>query len=354
MPGTALNAGIFEPQSYLGLTTSYVEYQCYVAPQSIVSGTSYWLVVKLSAAPVGGSMYVDRSGTGNATHAYSTNGSSWTTENNKAMWFKIYSISSYGGEFWSTNRAGVFGYSPNEYGGHFYSINDDGAYGVSIHNDGVAGVSTYANGGSFRSTHGYGLSGISTNNYGGNFYSTNAGGLISYSSKSHAIYGWSDSTYPFIGRIDNLRNDNTEVLMLLGRRTRYTAEDNIGASIRVEIEDSAGQDTYAGQLKFVLTDVTNGAEKSAVVLGNRSGEKLFISDGGVSSDASYNFAEDTSSTDAYKIALYGATSFTTYKGFMITFIAQNANNGAATLQINGSSAYPLKKETRPGFNYRRH
>jgi len=62
----------------------------------------------------------------------------------------------------------------------------------------------------------------------------------------------------------------------------------------------------------------------------------------------YNYATDGGSTDAYVITLKGAHTLSA--GLEVTFKANTANTGAATLQVNSLTAKALTKATASGVN----
>lgn len=69
--------------------------------QPLSATTSYWLVIKQDSAPAGGTILLDSAASGSALHAISANGTSWTTENSKTLWFKVYS------SLWTNPQAAI-------------------------------------------------------------------------------------------------------------------------------------------------------------------------------------------------------------------------------------------------------
>ena len=87
VPGTLLGGTSFV--RYGRLSTLYNEHK-FLINLDLTASTAYWLVFKRSAAPTGGTIYLDSVNTGTALHAYSADGITWAAENNKTLWFKLY------------------------------------------------------------------------------------------------------------------------------------------------------------------------------------------------------------------------------------------------------------------------
>lgn len=160
------------PLTHNVLTTSYVEY---VAPVSttLVAGTVYWIAVSYGVAPTGGgTILAQRDSTGTAMHAISTDGSAWTTEDNKTLRYRIYgrvgygisSVSNYSRGVYGKGGVGVYGETDQYTGYGIYGINNgggNGIFGASSVGIGVNGSSTGGPGVSGTSTSGVGVSGTS-------------------------------------------------------------------------------------------------------------------------------------------------------------------------------------------------
>jgi len=179
-PGTKLTGGTYV--RYGSLTTSYAEYQFRIS-QTLTDTTNYWLVLKQSAAPAGGTISIDRGTTGTGLHAYSANGLDWTTENSKQGWHKIY----------GRTYVGVLGSSTNSYGVQGSSTNSYGVYGLSTNSYGVYGLSTNSYGVQGSSTNSYGVYGLSTNSYGVQGFSANSIGVRGISTNNRTGYFYRNS-----------------------------------------------------------------------------------------------------------------------------------------------------------------
>lgn len=93
VPGTPITGG--DEIRYGDLTTSYVMHK-FQLETTLVGGTVYWIVLRRGAAPSGGTIKIDKVASGTAQHAISADGASWTPENTKTGWFKLYGDSSWG------------------------------------------------------------------------------------------------------------------------------------------------------------------------------------------------------------------------------------------------------------------
>lgn len=178
VPGTAL--GGYLALKFGAIGTTYSEFQFPILLQKkLMAGTSYWIVLKRTAAPTGGNIIFDSTNTGTAQHAYSANGSAWTTENSKQGWYKLHTINDialvgYSGNnigvlgmqgylhenpnvvstIANLNVAGVAGISPYGYGVFGHSRSTYGIYGKSDYDIGIYGYSQYRYGGQFESVSG--------------------------------------------------------------------------------------------------------------------------------------------------------------------------------------------------------
>jgi hypothetical protein len=130
-PGAVLWTGAVMTMG--SLTASFAEYNLgTTTTYTMASGTAYWVVLKQSAAPTGGTIELNSVNTGTAAHAKSADGSAWTLEDSKTLWVKIYG---------KTGTA-IYGLSTNSYGVRGSSTNSYGVYGSSTNSYGVRGLST--------------------------------------------------------------------------------------------------------------------------------------------------------------------------------------------------------------------
>lgn len=159
-------------QSYGRLTTSYQDID-FAGFGTFTAGNKYWLVMSYTTAPTGATVNMDCTNTGTATHAYSSDGSSWTLENNKSCYLKYYVSSSArpltintlngdimqgtstsggnGADFIANGHNGtaaVRGTSPMGFGGNFTSttgtgVNVTGTYGTALATTGLNTQNTF-------------------------------------------------------------------------------------------------------------------------------------------------------------------------------------------------------------------
>lgn len=215
VPGTLVSGAAYI--RYGVLTTSYVEYHFSVTT-TLVSGTSYWLVLKQSGAPTGGTISLDRNSSGTALHAYSADGAAWTAEDSKTGWFKLYGRTYAGVQASSVQHYGIYGISTNSYG----------AVGSSTYGYGVYGTSTHNHAGLFSAAYGAGVYGTSTHNYGVYGTSTNHAGVGGLSTNSHGVYGTSTA-----GRAGYFyRNSNTATAATLEVHQDHASDTQVVATIR--------------------------------------------------------------------------------------------------------------------------
>jgi hypothetical protein len=164
------------------LTSTYQVLSFGTATNPLTSGSSYWLVLKYSAAPVGGSIVLD-STTEAGAGATSADGTTWANTTAKLY----YVIRGYTGRAItasSTNQWAVYGSSVNGVGVYGLSTNERGLLGNSTNNIGVYGTST----------NNRGVYGSSTNNDGVYGYTVSGNGVYGYSSSGNALYGVSSSS----------------------------------------------------------------------------------------------------------------------------------------------------------------
>jgi len=179
--GSALATG--NPIRYGTLTSSYQTLSL-GTQYTMASGVKYWLVIKQSAAPVGGNILLDSDVSANMG-ATSADGTTWTNTDVRLRYsirgrtyygLSGFSTNSYGVRGISTNNIGVIGSSTNNFGVYGTSTNNFGVYGSSTNNVGVLGDSTNSYGVRGISTNNIGVIGSSTTNRAGYFYRNNTAG----------------------------------------------------------------------------------------------------------------------------------------------------------------------------------
>jgi len=278
VPGSSISGSNYI--RYGSLTTTYAEYQFSVST-TLTSGTSYWLVLKQSAVPAGGTIFIERGTSGTGLHAYSADGSSWTTEDNKQAWYKIYGRTSYGVYASSTNANGVYGSSINAYGVAGISTNGTGVYGSSANNYGVYGNSAnftgvYGSSANFtgvsgNSTNYYGVSGNSVNSYGGVF---SIYGSLSQNNSSNTVLirRYPSGSYNVTGNVLQITDNPTNT----GTRSGALISGQIDDTERFRI-DPRVVDSASAVASFIDTHNTlSTAGAKLLSIRNYGAEKAFI------------------------------------------------------------------------------
>jgi hypothetical protein len=246
VPGTLLATG--DGIRFGAITTSYQTLSVGTV-YTMTAATDYWLVLKKSAATVGGDIILN-SDVSADMGATSNDGTTWTKTTGRMR----YAVRGLTGN-------GSVNFSTNNYASYNSSVTGIALYGLSTNNIAIQGASTHNTAGYFSSANGIGISSVSTNNTGGEFTSTTStGGLFT-------------STSGISGRFDiNPTSTNTTAEILrLRRLTSGTAADNIGGGMDWYIEDAAGTAELSARMATVLTTATNGAETSAMTWWTRTG-----------------------------------------------------------------------------------
>ncbi len=260
---------------YGSLTTSYSE-QLFAISTTLSAATSYWLVLKQSAAPTGGTISIDRGSTGTGLHANSANGTAWNLENNKKCYNIIYgrtyygvysnSITTYGMYGNSNSGIGIRGTSNTNYGIYGSSSSGYGIYGISPSNIGVYGTSTSGTGVRGNSTSSYGLYGNSSSGYGIYGNSTTGIGLRGNSDSSYGIYGSSTTDIGVYADINPATTNTFATVAKFFRKTSGTAAAGIGGSLNFTVENGSGNEVTSVRIGAVLTVVDSGVEVADMVV----------------------------------------------------------------------------------------
>lgn len=101
--------------------TSYSYQFFYTGNTTLVAETDYWTVVNLSALPVGATLSLRRNSVGASSFSTSSDGVSWTNEDNKGLIFRLHGRTYHAILGSSYDNAGVYGASLTSYGGYFTS-----------------------------------------------------------------------------------------------------------------------------------------------------------------------------------------------------------------------------------------
>lgn len=376
VPGTKIG-NIEEYIRYGSLTDSYVEHPNQTGTVNIVSGNSYWIVIKRTAAPAGGSVYLDTAASGTAMYAYSSDETSWTTGNGVTGRFKLFkgqpsiinlsgrnypsidvyceteygirAISKYdlaglfvGDQFgaisassrWgigltsiSEENTGVYGISINRMGVHGKSNNLYGVYGevTSASGNAVYGNTILGVGVRAKSISGYGLSASSESNY----------GVYAYSKTKSAGMFYRSNT-----------NTNTIDACITTLKYAPNAVSGIGTSIEFRCYNVNSIEKVTGVVGSTFLDLTVGAEKSNLIFQTNNlgtvATRLTINPDGSQVQTQFAGALTDGAPTASEIeAITGVNAATAGAGYKTT-IKDNAGTGLVYLiRSDGTDYYYL-------------
>jgi len=291
--GSALATGL---SIKFGTITSTYQILSVGTQYTMVSGTTYWLVLKRSATPTGGNIILDSDVSSNMG-ATSSDGTTWTNTDVQ-LYYLIRGKTYYGVYGSSTNNLGVSGASENSYGVYGSSENSYGVYGSSTNSWGVYGSSTNNLGVYGSSTNNLGVYGLSTNNY----------GVYGSSTNSLGVYGLSTNNLGGYFNINPSTTNTVAEIMRLQRTTSATAADGIGGSIDLYTEDSAGTAELTGRISNLLTTATSGAETSAITFWTRDGGAAISEKVRIAGNGSLSVAGKISSTMSSQTLGAGVTT----------------------------------------------
>jgi hypothetical protein len=260
VPGALIDAGT--TIYYNQLTTSYQILQIGSISQTLVPGTTYWIVLYYMAAPTGGNLLLDGANVAGAG-ATSPDGTVWTGTAN-ALYHLIYGRTFRGVYGGSTNNIGILGASTNSYGVHGSSTNSVGVSGVSTNSVGVSGVSTNYIGVSGISTNYIGVYGSSTNSVGVRGLSTNSAGISGISTNYIGVSGISTNSYA--GYFSRNTATPTGVVPVVYAYQDHASDPNTCLRVR---QDGAGyiQDWYAGAVDVAHLATTGVLTIAGAVIG---------------------------------------------------------------------------------------
>ena len=274
---------------YHALTTSYALYSFW-ASRSLVSGTTYWLVIKQSVAPSGASIVFD-STAGTDYGATSSDGSTWTNTNNR-LYHVIRARNYYG--IYSSSQNNVAGYfaAENNYGIYASSDSFYGAYIESISNDGMQ-------------VHSYSGHGIKST-------SENSNGLYGYSNGSTGVRGESTVSYGVSG-ISNLSTTNQPISPMANlAQSTGTVANGFGGGIEYRTENASGSVKTTMFTGGVFSDATNGSEDYDFIIqlmagGSAKAEKMrmasdgLLTVGAAGTDGSLKLYSEQGATDYFTL-----------------------------------------------------
>lgn len=296
VPGTKIGA-IQEAGRFGYLEDAYKIVKTQTTNTTLTAGTSYWLVIYRSAAPNGGSVYLDSKAEGTGNFATSTNGTTWTASDGKAGRFIIYAPQVSAVVINSKNYPAIDVYCDTEYGiratslfdyaGLFIGNLNGGLSATSIHGPGVIGTSTNLIGVYGISTNREGVFGLSTNGDGvyGSASGATKSGVYGLNSAGYGVYGQSISNYGIRGRstsgvggyfssntsfagefyIIPTAGDSVAPAMRLLKFSSNTPSAGTGISINFSAYNAGSQIRQIGEIGSTFLDLTNGAEKSNLV-----------------------------------------------------------------------------------------
>ncbi len=253
VPGSVISDEItLVPFGLLG--TSYVEYIGLVTNTfQLQNGTNYWIVIERYLDPGNGVVcYHEMKAQGTNAHAYSADGSSWTTENNKQGWYRFYAY--YGSNIKSVSQysTAITGYGWAHPGGYFYSELSAALQGESRGKDAVQGLSVY----------GIGV-------YGKSIY-------------GKAIEGYTEkgTTAKFRRKINY---SGVSTIMQITRGGGGGSKTGYGGRINFELQDAGGTDYTAAGITAIFTKTGSGVSSGQLVFelmkdGSEEREKVWFDD----------------------------------------------------------------------------
>lgn len=155
VPGSQLGGTTATTTRYGYLTAGYSSVYANAFVGSLTAGT-YWFVISYTKAPTGATISMDTKASGSGTHAYSDNGTAWTTEDNKDGYLTIRRSGNH--LFQGTNLGGgtvlfgsalsgqaldITGNGPSGIGGKFTSLDGTGVQGISTNGSGAVGQTSF-------------------------------------------------------------------------------------------------------------------------------------------------------------------------------------------------------------------
>ena len=138
---------------------------------------------------------------------------------------------------------------------------------------------------------------------------------------------------------------NTTQIRTLNIASSNWGPGTVGSLYNVYIDRNWGGGTITNQYGIYITNHLSGTDLNYNIYAAGNYPSWFS--GNVNA-MGYNYAADGGSTDAYTITLKGAHTLSA--GLEVTFKANTANTGAATLQVNSLTATALTKATASGVN----
>jgi len=266
----------------------------------LVSGNTYWLVLSRSAAPMGGgAIYIDSGNEGSGYCASSTDGVTWTLQDNARGWLKFYyqdfpairvnSINHYGIEANSISEYGIFASSYYDAGIRSMSTVSQGIVGQSTYGQGVWGKSNYSMGVQGISNSQIGVAGQSTSNF-GVYGETNATGyacagikgyaeysigligssktlygIQASSTNNYAQYSYTSNTTGVQWMYSNANGtNNLQRILLLSRFTPGNPQPGLGGSIDFSCKNEAGSNVTIGRIGFFAQNARVNEESGAI------------------------------------------------------------------------------------------
>jgi hypothetical protein len=282
------------------LTTASVVRTFTMLSTTLSASTSYWCIIRRSAAPAGGTVSISMSNaTGTNTYTESANGTSWTAKNG-TPYFVLTGGTGQGVRVSTDQNNAVMAYSKSAYGGYFDSYNSVGAYGNSINGVGVYGNSLYSNGGRFVSLYGTGLyvstgSGIgadAVSTSGTAFRATTTTGIGALFNTTSGTGFQAMTTTGLAGNVvaTPASADSYIEVFRINRRTSETPATGMGGFYSILLGSTHTANNRAGSLGAVWTDQANrhadlvfGAMRSGVAVeaGRFTSEKVLNINGGL-------------------------------------------------------------------------
>ena len=308
---------------FANFTTTMTTFSFGILSLALTNGNHYWIVLKWSEAPAGGTISIDTAAAGTGEWSKSADGSAWTNEDSKRGWFKVLGRTLYGVYGFSSNSVGVYGSSVNSYAMYGVSVNQIAIYGYSTNGYGLFGESVNSYGVSGRSTNSFGFVGSSVNSYGIYASSTNSIGMNAFSTNSYAAYFSRNTATP------------TSAVPVVYINQDHASDTNPALLVKCDGSGDMLQLSDGGTLSLVYKDTgLLGIATASPVC------RLEVEDGGTSKDFLVKITQDDSGVWALII---GNDTYSTTDTNGLRFYVSNSGNAyidwtGASLTFGGGTA----------------
>lgn len=268
------------PWNFAGQSASSYQYVRFYfsTAQTLTANTSYWIVFREypTTLAANGVVYTDTA-TATALHAYSANGSAWTTENNKRMGILVESATPSAVYGYALSDRAIYGYSDAYIGVHGWSTMDNGVRGDSKHGTGVWG----------ESTNWYGVKGVS--DYGVAGYFTR-----DVSTADESTYGAADANTPVVHIVQADSGDVGSILRLQGDDGDKLDFSSDGSNWLTTVSDgyigfTSSESMGTSTVASFFPDCVSGETPAVGISGYKSSDQLRTMTMGFDTDTANRF-----------------------------------------------------------------